>query len=70
MDTKTIAWGALTERAEASMSQHLSQKETWDIITELLGGLSDKQLSNLVLVIREVQVERENDKVEAATVKA
>lgn len=35
-------------------------------ITERLEDLSDKQLTNLIEVIRQVQVEREDDKIAAS----
>jgi len=45
---------------------------SWDLvfeeITERLPELSDKQLTNLITVIRAVQVGREDERVEASTV--
>lgn len=40
----------------------------WEDITEKLDELSNKQLTNLITVIRTVQTERESEAIEAATV--
>jgi hypothetical protein len=36
-------------------------EDAWDDITDRLSELTDKQLSNLILVIRETQVDRETE---------
>jgi hypothetical protein len=51
MDQKTISCGTVEE-------------DTFDIVTALLEVLSDKQLSQLVVVIRDLQVKREDTKIE------
>lgn len=45
-----------------------TQDFIFEKITESLDKLSDRQLTNLIEVIRTLQVERENDKIEASTV--
>ena len=45
-----------------------SQDLVFEDITERLPELSDKQLTNLITVIRTVQVGREDERVEASTV--
>lgn len=45
-----------------------SQDLVFEDITERLPELSDKQLTNLITVIRAVQVGREDELVEASTV--
>jgi hypothetical protein len=47
----------------------MNPDEAWDFITSLLEDLTDKQLSNIILVIREIQLEREDEKIEASTVR-
>ena len=42
--------------------------EAWDLITSRLEDLTNRQLTNIILVIREIQLEREDDKIEASTV--
>ena len=43
-----------------------TQDFLFEQITEELFRLSDKQLTNLIEVIRTIQTEREDDKIEAA----
>jgi hypothetical protein len=45
-----------------------TQDLAFEDITGRLDELSDKQLTNLITVIRTVQVERENEAIEASTV--
>ncbi len=43
----------------------MSDEALFEQITERLEELSDKQLTNLIEVIRQVQVEREDDRIVA-----
>lgn len=47
----------------------MNPDETWDLITSRLGDLTDRQLSRIILVVREIQLEREDEKIEASTVR-
>jgi hypothetical protein len=44
----------------------MTKENIWEAITENLHILSDKQLTNLIEVIRATQKEREDDKIAAA----
>ena len=47
----------------------MNPDEAWELITSRLGDLTDRQLSKIILVIREIQLEREDEKIEASTVR-
>ena len=47
----------------------MNPDEAWDLITSRLDDLTDKQLSKIIFVIREIQLEREDEKIEASTVR-
>lgn len=47
----------------------MNPDESWNLITSRLGDLTDRQLSNIILVIREIQLEREDEKIEASTIR-
>lgn len=47
----------------------MNPDEAWELITSRLGYLTDRQLSSIILVVREIQLEREDEKIEASTVR-
>ena len=47
----------------------MNPDDAWALITSRLGDLTDRQLSNIILVIREIQLEREDEMIEASTIR-